>query len=147
MVRQKSFYGGVERSRETRRWLCFDASGKVVGRLASEIATILRGKGKPTFTPSVDCGNFVVVINAKQVRLTGNKWDQKKYYRHSGYVGGIKSKTAKELLAYRPESLITNAVKGMLPKTSLGRKQFKRLRVYAGSEHPHAAQKPEQQET
>ena len=144
MLQQKSFYLVPEK--RNQKWFEVDASGKVLGRLASEIASILRGKRRPSFTPSVDCGDFVVVINAKQVCFTGNKLEQKRYYRHSGHVGGLKSRTAKQLLEYRPELIITNAVKGMLPKTSLGRKQLKKLKVYAGDEHPHTAQNPQKLE-
>ena len=141
MLTQRSYY---QKSHESeQRWWQVDASDKVVGRLASEIASLLRGKRRPTFSPGADCGDFVVVVNASKVRFTGNKWDQKKYYRHSGYIGGIKFRTAKELLNLRPEMIIANAVKGMLPKTSLGRKQLKKLKIYAGGSHPHAAQKTE----
>ena len=144
LLKQKSFYPKLGPAEQ--KWFEVDAADKVVGRLASEIASILRGKRKPIFTPSVDCGDFVVVINAEKIRFTGDKLQKKKYYRHSGHVGGLKSKTAKELLDSRPELVITNAVKGMLPKTSLGRKQLKKLKVYAGSEHPHAPQRPERLE-
>lgn len=123
-------------------WYLVDAENKILGRLASELAKILRGKNKPTYTPHVDTGDFVIVINADKVNLTGNKWQQKIYYRHSGYPGGIKSTPANELKAKRPEDLIRFAVKGMLPKNRLGRKLFKKLKVYAGSEHPHHAQQP-----
>lgn len=139
MLTQKSLYPKVRQSDQL--WWQLDASDQVVGRLASEIASLLRGKHKMTFSPAVDCGDFVVVINAGKVRFTGNKWDQKKYYRHSGYVGGIKSRTARELHRLRPEMILANAVKGMLPKTSLGRKQLKKLKIYTGDTHPHKAQK------
>jgi large subunit ribosomal protein L13 len=125
-----------------RDWYLVDAENKVLGRLASELAKILRGKNKPTFTPHVDTGDYVVVINADKVSLTGKKWKDKVYYRHSGYPGGIKSITADDLKAKRPEDLIRLAVKGMLPKNRLGRKLFKKLKVYAGGEHPHQAQEP-----
>jgi large subunit ribosomal protein L13 len=125
-----------------RDWYIVDAENKVLGRLASELAKILRGKNRPDFTPHVDTGDYVIVINADKVTLTGNKWKDKVYYRHSGYPGGIKSITAENLRAKRPENLIRFAVKGMLPKNRLGRKLFKKLKVYAGGEHPHQAQQP-----
>lgn len=126
-----------------RRWYVIDAKDAVLGRLAVKIATFLRGKNKPIFTPNVDTGDFIIVINADKVKLTGNKLDQKIYYRHSGYPGGLKSETARELLSRNPEKLITDAVWGMLPKGRLGRDLLKKLKVYRGSEHPHSAQKPE----
>lgn len=141
MLKQRSFY--FKKGQGGQRWFEVDASGQIVGRLASQVASILRGKCKSTFTPGVDCGDFVVVTNAKQVCFTGNKLEQKKYYRHSGYVGGLKSQTAREMLDRYPERVVFNAVKGMLPKTSLGRKQLRKLKVYAGGEHPHTAQKPQ----
>jgi large subunit ribosomal protein L13 len=125
-----------------KNWHLIDASDKVLGRLATEIATILRGKKKPIFTPHMDAGDYVVVVNAEKVVLTGNKLEKKKYYRHSGYVGGLKETTAKEMLEKKPENLIKLAVKGMLPKTSLGRRQLTKLKVYTGPDHPHQAQKP-----
>jgi len=125
-----------------RKWYVVDAEDKVLGRLASEIASRLRGKHKPTFSSFIDNGDFIVVTNAEKIRLTGNKLNDKKYYRHTGYVGGIKEMNAKELLAKSPTSLITAAVKGMLPKNKLGRAQLKKLKVYAGKDHPHAAQQP-----
>ena len=130
--------------RETvqKNWYVVDAENKVLGRLATELAKILRGKNKPVFTPHVDTGDYVIVINADKVNLTGNKWKDKVYYRHSGYPGGIKSITAEGLKAKRPEDLIRFAVRGMLPKNRLGRKLFKKLKVYAGGEHPHQAQQP-----
>lgn len=127
-----------------RNWYLVDAENKVLGRLASELAKILRGKNNPAFTPHVDTGDYVVVINADKVNLTGKKWKEKVYYRHSGYPGGIKSITADNLKAKRPEDLIRLAVKGMLPKNRLGRKLFKKLKIYAGAEHPHQAQQPKQ---
>ena len=126
-----------------KKWYVVDARGCVLGRLASFVAGRLRGKHKPIFTPHVDTGDHIVVINADQVALTGRKWDQKVYYRHSGYMGGLKSTTAKELLEKRPEDLVMHAVRGMLPKNRLGRKMLKNLRVYAGPDHPHVAQQPE----
>ena len=124
-------------------WWVVDAEGKVLGRLATEIAARLRGKHNPAFTPHVDTGDSVVVINAGKIVLTGKKLDQKIYYRHSGYIGGLKEITAGKLLEKRPEDLIRFAVKGMLPKNRLGRKLFKKLKVYAGNTHPHEAQQPE----
>ncbi|MGK7346814.1 MAG: 50S ribosomal protein L13 [Candidatus Nitrospinota bacterium M3_3B_026] len=125
-----------------RRWVIVDAEGKVLGRLAAQVANILRGKDRPTFTPHVDTGSFVVVVNAEKVKLTGAKLDQKVYYRHSGYIGSLKSITARELLSKNPERIVVNAVRGMLPKNRLSRQVIKKLKVYAGPEHPHAAQKP-----
>ncbi len=127
-----------------RKWYVVDADGKVLGRIATEIARYLRGKHKPTFCNFQDNGDFIIVINADKVHLSGNKWDQKTYYHHTGYMGGIKSITAKELREKDPEELIRKAVKGMLPKNKLGRSQLKKLKVYAGGEHPHQAQLPEQ---
>ncbi|MEN8142548.1 MAG: 50S ribosomal protein L13 [Thermodesulfobacteriota bacterium] len=126
-----------------KKWLIVDASGKVLGRLATEIASRLRGKHKPTYSTFMDNGDFVVVINAEKIELTGKKWDDKKYYHHTGYIGGIKEATAKEVLEKKPTDLIFKAVKGMLPKNSLGRAQLKKLKVYAGADHPHTAQQPE----
>jgi large subunit ribosomal protein L13 len=125
-----------------RNWYLIDAEGKVLGRLASEVACRLRGKTKPEFLPYLDTGDFVVVVNAEKVLLTGKKMEQKVYYRHSGYIGGLKTITAKQLSAKKPEELIRHAVKGMLPKNSLGRKLNKKLKVYSGPQHPHEAQKP-----
>lgn len=126
-----------------RKWYVVDAKGKTLGRLASEVAALLRGKHKPQFTPHVDTGDFVIVINAKDVQLTGKKLSNKIYYRHSGWPGGLKMTTAADMRNTRPERMIELAVKGMLPKTSLGRRQLRKLKVYAGSEHPHQAQQPE----
>jgi large subunit ribosomal protein L13 len=125
-----------------KKWYVVDAENKVLGRLASEIATRLRGKHKPTFSSFIDNGDFIVVTNAEKIQLTGNKLNDKKYYRHTGYIGGIKETSAKELLVKHPTDLITKAVKGMLPKNKLGRAQLKKLKVYAGKDHPHAAQEP-----
>lgn len=127
-----------------RKWYVVDATDKTLGRLSTEVASILRGKHKPTFTPHVDCGDYVIIINAEKIHLTGNKWDGKLYYRHSGYTGGLKVQTAKEINEAHPERLIELAVKGMLPKGRLGRQVVKKLYVYAGTEHPHIAQKPEE---
>lgn len=126
-----------------RKWLVVDAEGQTLGRLASEVAAILRGKHKPTFTPNVDTGDFVIVINADKIHLTGNKLQDKIYYRHTQFAGGLKQRTAGEMRDKYPTQMIELAIKGMLPKNSLGRKQFTKLNVYAGAEHPHAAQKPE----
>ena len=125
-----------------RDWVVFDASDKVLGRFATKIADKLRGKDKPTFTPHVDGGDFVVVINADKIKVTGNKADQKKYYKHSLYPGGLKEKSYQEVLNNNPERIIENAVKGMLPKNKLGKSMFKKLKVYRGSEHPHESQNP-----
>jgi len=129
-----------------RKWYVIDASNQTLGRLATEVATILRGKHKPTFTPHVDTGDFVIVINAEKVRLTGNKLSQKKYQHHSGYPGGLKEMDYRTLLQRRPEKAIELAVKGMLPHNRLGDQMYKKLKVYRGSEHPHQAQKPELRE-
>ncbi|MFO7461309.1 MAG: 50S ribosomal protein L13 [Desulfatiglandales bacterium] len=126
-----------------KKWYLVDAESKVLGRLASQIAMRLRGKHKPIYTPHADTGDFIVVINAEKVSMTGGKLDQKVYYRHSGYIGGLKEVTAEKMLAKKPERVLRSAVKGMLPKTSLGRRQLKKLKIYSGSEHPHEAQKPE----
>ncbi len=125
-----------------RLWYVVDAQGKVLGRLASRIAMVLRGKTKAAFTPHMDTGDFVVVVNAGQVQLTGRKLDHKFYYRHSGYPGGLKEISARHLLAKKPEEVLRHAVRGMLPKNSLGRHLLKKLKVYAGGEHPHQAQQP-----
>ncbi len=125
-----------------RRWFLVDAQGQVLGRLASRIASLLRGKVRPQFTPHLDTGDFVVVVNAGQVRLTGRKLDHKFYYRHSGYLGGLKTTTARQLLQRKPEEVLRQAVRGMLPKNSLGRHLLKKLKIYAGGEHPHQAQQP-----
>ncbi len=125
-----------------RQWHLVDAQGKVLGRLASHIAMVLRGKTKAVFTPHMDAGDFVVVVNAAQVRLTGRKLDDKLYYRHSGYMGGLKQLSARQLLAKKPEEVLRHAVRGMLPKNSLGRRLLKKLKIYAGGEHPHQAQQP-----
>ena len=126
-----------------RKWFVVNADGKVLGRIATEIARRLRGKHKPTFCNFQDNGDFIIVVNADRVHLTGAKWDDKKYYRHTGYMGGLRERTAKEVREKNPEDLIMMAVKGMLPKNKLGRAQLKKLKVYAGADHPHAAQQPE----
>ena len=126
-----------------RKWYVVDAEGMTLGRLASEVAKVLRGKNKPIFTPHMDTGDYVIIVNAEKVKVTGKKLDQKVYYHHSGYVGGLKETTLKEKLAKKPEQVIELAVKGMLPKGPLGRQMYRKLFVYAGPEHNHAAQKPE----
>ncbi len=126
-----------------RKWYVVDAEGKTLGRLASEVAKVLRGKNKPIFTPHIDTGDYVIVVNAEKIKVTGKKLDQKVYYRHSGYVGGIKETTLKEMLNKHPERVIEFAVKGMLPKGPLGRQMYTKLHVYAGPDHDQAAQKPE----
>ena len=125
-----------------RNWYVIDAEGVNLGRLATRVADVLRGKHKPTFTPHIDCGDFVIVVNASKVNLTGNKLNDKIYYNHSGYTGGLRERTAREMIENYPTEMVERAVKGMLPKTRLGRQMYKKLFVYAGSEHPHAAQQP-----
>jgi len=132
----------VEEARQQRKWYIVDAEGQTLGRLASRIAAALRGKNNPAFTPHVDCGDFVVVVNAERVRLTGNKLADKMYYRHSGFPGGINEETAGALLGRRPEEVLRRAVTGMLPHNRLGRQLATKLKIYAGPEHPHAAQQP-----
>jgi large subunit ribosomal protein L13 len=139
----KKYTTMAKRPDNLEKWYVVDAEGIVLGRLASQVASRLRGKANPMFTPHADAGDWIVVVNAEKVVLTGRKWDQKNYYRHSGYTGGLKSVTARELHQKRPEDLVRFAVKGMLPKNRLGRKLFKKLKVYAGAEHPHGAQQPE----
>jgi large subunit ribosomal protein L13 len=129
-----------------RRWYVVDADGQTLGRLATQIADTLRGKRKPEYTPHVDTGDFVVVVNAEKIAVTGTKLDDKRYYRHSGYPGGLRSRTLREQLERRPTEVIRKAVKGMLPRNRLGRAQLRKLRVYAGPEHPHVAQAPEPME-
>ena len=126
----------------TREWYLVDAEGKTLGRLATQIADTLRGKRKPQYTPHVDTGDFVVVVNAEKIQVTGNKLDQKRYYRHSGYPGGLRSRTLREQLERRPTEVLRVAVKGMLPKNRLARQQLTKLKIYAGPEHPHEAQNP-----
>jgi large subunit ribosomal protein L13 len=144
IMTQKSYLAKNEEIE--RKWYVVDATGMSLGRLASQVAKILQGKHKPTYTPHVDTGDYVIVINAEKIVLTGKKLTQKKYYRHTGYPGGLKEQTAKEILEKYPERLIEKAVKGMLPSTTLGRHMFKKLKVYSGSNHPHEAQKPEKLE-
>jgi large subunit ribosomal protein L13 len=130
----------------SKKWYLVDAKDRILGRLATQIAMRLRGKHKPIFTPHADTGDFIVVINANKVMLTGRKWDKKIYYRHTGYIGGLKEITAKKLLEKKPEDILRFAVRGMLPKNSLGRRQLKKLKIYSGSEHPHEAQQLEKLE-
>ena len=134
------------RANRQRDWYVVDAQGKTLGRLATQIADVLRGKRKPEYTPHCDTGDFVVVVNAAKIKVTGNKLNDKLYYRHSGYPGGIRSRTLGEMLERRPEEVIRKAVKGMLPRNRLARQQLLKLKVYAGPEHPHEAQKPERME-
>src|SRR3954449_13194567 len=126
-----------------REWLVVDATGKTLGRLANQIADTLRGKRKPEYTPHCDVGDFVIVVNAEKVAVTGNKREAKRYYRHSGYPGGLRSRSLAEMLERRPEEVLRRAVKGMLPRNRLARQQLRKLKVYAGPDHPHAAQKPQ----
>jgi large subunit ribosomal protein L13 len=126
-----------------RNWFVVDAAGQTLGRLATQIADLLRGKRKPEYTPHIDVGDFVIVVNAEKIAVTGNKLAAKRYYRHSGYPGGLRSRTLGDMLERRPEEVIRRAVKGMMPRNRLGRKQLTKLKVYAGPDHPHAAQKPE----
>lgn len=141
-MRQKTFQAKNEDL--DRKWYVVDATGKTLGRLASQVASILRGKHKPTYTPHVDTGDFVIVVNADKVHLTGRKLQNKIYYRHTGYPGGLRTRTAREMLATRPERMIELAVWGMLPHNSLGRRQIRKLKVYRDGVHPHAAQQPEE---
>ena len=126
-----------------RKWYVVDAADYTLGRLASQVAAVLRGKNKPIFTPHIDCGDYVIVVNADKVKVTGKKLDQKVYYNHSDYVGGMRETTLREMMAKKPEKVVELAVAGMLPKGPLGREMYTKLHVYAGAEHPHAAQKPE----
>jgi len=126
-----------------RKWFLIDAEDKTLGRLATEVASLLRGKHKPIYTPHVDCGDYVVIVNAEKIKLTGKKWDQKIYYGHSGYPGGLRERNAREIMDKFPTRMVEQAVKGMLPKTSLGRQMYRKLFVYAGPDHKHHAQQPE----
>lgn len=139
----KKYTSSAKKSDNPQKWYVVDANGVVLGRLATQVAHRLRGKHNPLFTPHTDTGDWVIVINAEKIVLTGRKLDQKTYYRHSGYIGGLKQITAKELLEKKPEELVRSAVKGMLPKNKLGRRLFKKLKVYTGNAHPHEAQQPE----
>ncbi len=134
----------AKKAEVTRNWFVVDLEGKVLGRTATEIARVLRGKHKAIYTPSVDTGDYVIVLNADKLKLTGNKMDDKKYYHHTGYPGGIRSINAAKLLEKKPEDLVKKAVRGMLPRNTLGREMLKKLKVYAGSDHPHAAQQPKE---
>jgi large subunit ribosomal protein L13 len=129
-----------------KKWYVVDAEGQTLGRLATEVANMLRGKNKPTYTPNVDAGDYVIVVNADKVKVTGKKLDQKVYFSHSEYIGGVREFTLREMMERKPEDVVTHAVKGMLPKGSLGAQLLKKLHVYAGPEHDHAAQKPEKYE-
>ena len=139
----KKYTYSAKNTDNQERWCLVDAENAILGRLASTVAARLRGKHNPLFTPHADTGDWIIVINADKVALSGRKWDQKNYYRHSGYIGGLKTITARKLMEKRPEDLIRFAVKGMLPKNRLGRKLFKKLKVYSGDHHPHEAQQPE----
>jgi large subunit ribosomal protein L13 len=141
MYTQKSFT--LKKADADKKWYVIDATDMVVGRLATEAANILRGKNKTTYTPNQDSGDFLVITNAEKVKFTGKKWDDKKYYWHTNHIGGLKQRTAKEQLEKHPELIVMNAVKGMLPKGSLGRQQLTKLKVFVGPEHTHEAQKPE----
>jgi large subunit ribosomal protein L13 len=141
MIKQRSF-ALTEADMENRQWFVVDATNMVVGRLASEVAKVLRGKNKPTFCTNNDAGDFVVVVNAEKVKFTGKKWDDKEYFWHTNHIGGIKKRTAKEQLQKHPELIVYEAVKGMLPKNTLGRKQLTKLKVFVGPKHTHDAQKP-----
>ena len=139
----KKYTYSARETDKSDKWYLVDADGVILGRMASEIAARLRGKRNPLYTPHADTGESVVVVNAEKIALTGRKWDQKVYYHHTGYVGGIKAITARKLLEKKPEDLVVHAVRGMLPKNKLGRALLKKLKVYAGPEHPHSAQQPE----
>jgi large subunit ribosomal protein L13 len=139
-----TYFESVENARKNQKWFVVDAADKVVGRLASEVASVLRGKRNPKYTPHVDTGDFVVVINADKIRFTGSKPEKKVYFKHTGFVGGIKEKVAGKLLQTAPEEVIEHAVRGMLPKSALGRQQLTKLKIYRGAEHPHAAQQPQE---
>ncbi len=141
MYKQKSF--NLKPAEADKKWFHIDATDMVVGRLATRVADLLRGKGKPTYTPNTDAGDFVVITNCEKVRFTGNKLDQKVYYRHSNHIVGLKQRTVREQLERRPDLVLMSAVKGMLPKNSLGRQQLTKLKIYAGDKHPHEAQNPE----
>ena len=139
----KTTFLTTKEAQDDRKWHIVDVAGKPLGRVSSEIAVLVRGKHKPTYTPHNDCGDFVVVVNAEKVKLTGNKLEDKHYYRHSGYIGSLKKQTASEVLTKTPERLVEKAVRRMLPKTKLGDQMIKKLKVYAGEVHPHSAQQPQ----
>jgi len=143
-IKNKTFQANAQDRQ--RDWYVVDAQGKTLGRLATQIANVLRGKTKRTYTPHVDVGDFVVVVNAEKVHVTGKKLEDKRYWRHSGYPGGVRSRTLAEMLERRPEEVLRKAVKGMLPRNRLARKQIVKLKIYAGPEHPHEAQKPKELE-
>ncbi len=143
MYTQKTTNLTTQQAQEESKWFHIDADNQVVGRLATQIADILRGKNNPKYTPNIDSGDYVVVTNCEKIRFTGNKLDNKKYNWHTGYIGGIKTRTAKEQFERKPEVVLEKAVKGMLPKNALGRKQLKKLKLFVGSEHTHEAQSPE----
>ena len=140
---QKTVFMTKEAAALAGRWVLVDAEGQTLGRLATRVATVLRGKHRPDWTPHLDCGDFVIVVNAEKVHLTGKKEEQKKYFRHSGYPGNLKEITAGRLLKLHPDRVVMFAIKGMLPKTKLGRAMIKKLKIYSGDSHPHEAQKPE----
>lgn len=139
----KTFSPNAEEAKAQRDWWVVDATGQTLGRLATQIATVLRGKHKPTFTPNIDSGDFVIVTNCEKINVTGDKLNTVQYYRHSRHPGGLKSRSMREQLQLHPDRVIFEAVKGMMPKTRLGRAQMKKLRIYAGGEHPHSAQQPQ----
>lgn len=141
---EKNMKNSYIQAKETveRKWFVVDAKGQNLGRVAAKVATILRGKHKPTYTPNIDCGDFVIILNASEVNLTGNKLEDKKYYNHSRYAGGMRVRTAKEMKEKYPEEMMERAIKGMLPNGRLGRQMYRKLFVYAGDQHPHAAQQP-----
>lgn len=139
----KTFSPNAEEAKAQRDWWVVDATGQTLGRLATQIATVLRGKHKPTFTPNIDSGDFVIVTNCEKINVTGDKLNTVQYYRHSRHPGGLKSRSMREQLQLYPDRVIFEAVKGMMPKTRLGRAQMKKLRIYAGGEHPHSAQQPQ----
>jgi len=144
-VRAMKTYVATPTDRD-RQWLVVDATGQTLGRLATQIADALRGKRKPTYTPHIDTGDFVIVVNAEKISVTGNKLSAKRYYRHSGYPGGLRSRSLEQMLARRPEEVLRLAVRGMMPRNRLARKQLTKLKIYAGPEHPHAAQQPQPME-
>jgi len=143
MFTQNTTHSTIKEANENSKWVHIDAENQVVGRLATQIADILRGKNSPNYSPNLDCGDFVVVTNCEKVRFTGNKLEKKTYFWHTGYIGGIKKRTAKVQMERKPEEILRNAVKGMVGKNSLGRKQMKKLRLFVGPEHTHAAQEPQ----
>ncbi len=145
-LRPKTYSATASEAQAGQRWYVIDAEGQVLGRVATTVAQLIRGKGKPTFTPHMDGGDYVIVVNAEKISVTGDKRETKRYYRHSGYPGGLRTRTLNEMLERKPEDVIKLAVKGMLPRNRLARQQLRKLKVYAGPEHPHAAQKPQPME-